>query len=459
MRCEGSKTNGFFSLLKTHISILSYKDLRRKSKDLRPEIKKMDDSNFQDLLNNADNFELRRAVERLREGIFDPLGVRLLTKGEAKLNKVFDNGVKALDRDKSFHLCISGAYGQGKSHSLNYIKQRALAQNFVVSYVNLDPRQVPFHDFKDVYRALMEGMEFPNGQSSFITVWKTFARQWLAMPENSNKNCRDLIPEQIPHRFKAILTAMAQKNISIPSKKKKLKKHVRFKPLEFSWILKNALMGKNIPAWRLRSVFHYRGVSFYKENSLVCHEQDQYLAMVQGMAKLFQKIGFKGWILLFDEGESIVQTRITSRSKSYKLLDKIFYSEIKTPGFYPVFAFTNDFFTYIADEAYDRVRIKKNGKNGTPPIEIPYFNKNYNKVWENINIHILHDLSSKEWEALVNKLIFIHGRAYRWKPPVALMQSQMNLALSRLPGGEARLKLKSLVNHLDLAQQSQVMNA
>ncbi|RLB93887.1 MAG: hypothetical protein DRH26_02730 [Deltaproteobacteria bacterium] len=419
----------------------------------------MDDSIFQDLLNKADNFELRRAVERLREGLFDPLGVQLLTTGRAKLDKAFYSGVQDLDNDKPSHLCICGAYGQGKSHSLNYIKQNALAQNFVVSYVNLDPRQVPFHDFKDVYRALMAGMEFPNKKNSFVNVWKTFARQWLALSENRYKTLRDLIPEQIPHRFKSILAAMAQKNISIPPKKRKLKKHAGFKPREFSWILKNALMGKNIPAWRLSSVFYYRQVSFYKESSLICRNQDQYLAMVQGMAELLQKIGFKGWLLLFDEGESIVQTRITCRSKSYGLLNKIFYPETKKPGFYPVFAFTNDFFTFLADEAYDRVKIKKNAKNGTPPMQIPYFSKNYSNAWKNVNIHTLHDLSSKEWEALVNKLIFVHGAAYGWNPPVALMESQMNLALSGLPGVEARLKFKSLVNHLDLEQQSQVMNA
>jgi hypothetical protein len=417
----------------------------------------MSNLDFQALLNTAGgNFELRRVVERLREGLFDPLGVRLLTTGETKLNKVFYKGVKALERDKPSHLCICGAYGQGKSHSLNYIKQRALEQNFVVSYVNLDPRQVPFHDFKDVYRALMEAMKFPNGKNSFVNVWKTFVNEWLAMPENSKKSCRDLFPEEMPHRFKAILTALAQKNISIPVQKRKLKKHARFKPREFSWILKNALMGKNIPAWRLRSVFHYRQVSFYKENSLVCKNQDQYLAMVQGLAKLFQKIGFKGWLVLFDEGESIVQTRITSRSKSYKLLNKIFYPEIKTSGFYPVFAFTNDFFTCLADEAYDRVRIKKNSKNGTPPIKIPYFNKNYSRVWENINIYRLHDLSSGEWESLIHKLIAVHASAYKWQPPVTLIQRQMSRELSKLSGVEARLKLKFLVNHLDLEQQRKV---
>ncbi|WP_457552782.1 BREX system ATP-binding domain-containing protein [Desulfobacula sp.] len=416
----------------------------------------MADVDFPVLLNNAGNFELRRVVERLREGLFDPLGVQLLSTGEAKLNKIFNKGAACLSTDKPSHLCVCGAYGQGKSHSLNYIKQRALNHNFVVSYVNLDPRQVPFHNFKDVYRALMEAMTFPKGQQSFVNIWKDFVKKWQTRPENSNKMIQDLIPDQIPHRFKSILTAIAQKNLIIPAQKRKLKKHTRFKPRSFSWVLQNALMGKDIPVFRLRAAFYYRGVSFYKENSLVCNKHDQYLAMIYGMAELFQKIGFNGWIVLFDEGESIVQTRITCRSKSYELLDKMFCPKTKNCGFYPVFAFTNEFFTCIADEEYDRVKIKNNGKNGTPLIKIPYFNKNYGRAWENLNIYKLHDLSPKEWETLIRKLILIHAGAYQWKPPVDLMQSQMNLKLSRLSGVEARLKLKFLVNHLDIEQQQKV---
>ena len=418
---------------------------------------KMGDLNFQALLNNTGDFELRRTVERLREGLFDFLGVRLLTTGEAKLNKVFHEGVNSLEKDKPYHLCICGAYGQGKSHSLNYIKQQALGLNFVVSYINLDPRQVPFHNLQGVYRALMKSMNFSDPKKSFVNVWKTFVNKWSALPENSKKSCSDLIPEQIPHRFRAILTAIAQENISISPKKRKLKKYAGFKPEEFSWILENALMGKNIPAWRLRSVFHYRRVSFYKKRSLACDDQNQYLAMVCGMAELFRNIGFKGWLVLFDEGESIIQTRITSRSKSYDFLNKIFYPETPAYGFYPVFAFTNDFFTCLADEAYDRVMIKKNGKNGDPPIEIPYFNINYSKEWENINIYTLHDISSKEWKTLIDKLILIHAGVYKWDPPAALMQSEMRLALSKLSGVEARLRLKFLVNHLDLAQQDNLI--
>lgn len=417
----------------------------------------MYDSNFQTKINRAGNFKLRRAVERLRDGLFDPLGIKLLTMGEAKLNQAFDRGVKILDKGKSSHLCICGAYGQGKSHSLNYIKQRALDQNFVVSYINLDPREIPFHKFKDVYRELMERINFPN-QETFVNVWKTSVTEWLSLPENRKKTCADLIPNNIPHRFKAILTAMAQKNISIPNGKKKLKKHAGFKPREFPWVLKNALMGKEFPAWRLRPAFYYRQVSFYKKHSLICKSDNQYLDMVQGMAELFRKIGFKGWVILFDEGESITQARITSRSKSYKLLNKIFSTKNDAGGFYPVFAFTHDFFTQVADEDYDRVKIKTKINNSVQSQEeIPYFDKNYNAAWEKINIHNLQNLSSKEWKLLTKKLIFLHAGAYNWQPSATVLEKEMNRELSKYGSTEARLKLKLLVNHLDIVHQKQVL--
>ncbi|MFH1076694.1 MAG: hypothetical protein V1753_07660 [Pseudomonadota bacterium] len=39
----------------------------------------MDKSQFDQLLENADNFKLRRTVERLREGLFDPFGEQMGT--------------------------------------------------------------------------------------------------------------------------------------------------------------------------------------------------------------------------------------------------------------------------------------------------------------------------------------------------------------------------------------------
>nr|WP_319491280.1 BREX system ATP-binding domain-containing protein [uncultured Desulfobacter sp.] len=414
----------------------------------------MDETAFNDQINGTPNFYLRRAVERLREGLFDPLGVQWLTSGEEKLNQLFDRGAAALDKGTPHHLCVCGAYGQGKSHSLTYLKQRALAHNFVVSYINLDPRQIPFHDFKAVYRALMGAMVFPNGEAGPAQVWKQFAAQWLARPKNQDKSINDFIPGDMPHRFRAILAAMAHKNMEIAANKRNLKKHARFQPRSFAWTLKNALMGKEIPAHKLAAVFHYREVPFYKGHSLVCREPREYLAMVKGLAGLFKKMGYRGWALLFDEGESIGQTHITSRSKSYDLLHEIFCPNRPAPGFYPVFAFTHDFFTLVESELWDRTR-KPGGRRKTDrPIEdIPCFARNFHKAWKNINIHSLQDLSPDEWEVLMAKLKILHGRAYGWEPESEKPAREMRQLLSKNKGAESRMKLRLLVNHLDLEQQ------
>lgn len=426
----------------------------------------MDDFKFENGVAGGSNFELRRAVERLREGLFDPLGVQLLTSGGAKLDMLFDKGMTSLDKNNPSHLCICGAYGQGKSHSLTYIKQRALDENFVVSHMNLDPRQVPFHNFQAVYRAVMAGMEFPQGEKSIVPVWKQGVEKWLSLPKNSHKTCLDLIPRDMPHRFKAILAALASPNIALSARKKKLKKHARFKPREFPWILKNALLGKDIPAWRLSAAFQYRQVSFYKDHSLVCKEPVWYLDMVKALAALFQNLGFKGWVILFDEGESIGQTRITSRSKSYELLHRMFCPKTPSNGFYPVFAFTHDFFSLISQETYDRIRILKGRKNGSSlPLELPLFKRDYHMAWKDITMHTLHDLSAAEWKILIHKLIVLHARAYGWTPGapgmdvVDVMEKEMEKMLSRHAGAEPRLKLRLLVTHLDLEQQKEVVDA
>lgn len=414
----------------------------------------MDENAFHNQINGTPNFYLRRAVERLREGLFDPLGVQWLTSGEEKLNQIFDRGAAALDKGTSHHLCVCGAYGQGKSHSLTYLKQRALAHNFVVSYINLDPRQIPFHDFKAVYRALMGAMVFPNGEAGPAQVWQQSAAQWLTRPENKDKSIDDFIPRDMPHRFRAILAAMAHKNMAIAANKRTLKKHARFQPRSFAWTLKNALLGKDIPAHKLAAVFHYREVPFYKEHSLVCREPKEYLAMVKGLAGLFKEMGYGGWVLLFDEGESIGQTRITSRSKSYDLLHEIFCPDSSAPGFYPVFAFTHDFFTLVESEPWDRTR-KPGGRRKTdqPIEEIPCFTRNYHKAWQRINIHSLQDLSPGEWEQLMAKLKILHGRAYDWEPEAEKQIPEMRQLLSRNKGAESRMKLRLLVNQLDLEQQ------
>lgn len=400
----------------------------------------MEMNEFSRLLENSDNFKLRRAVERLRDGLFDPFGVQLLTAREAQLNKVFDKGVQALFSNKSPHLCVCGSYGQGKSHSLAYIRERALGQGFVTSQINLDPREIPFHDFRQVYRALVSQIRFPGSDDTLVQCWKSRA----------GEQTTDIIPDSMPHFFKAVLTALAQKNMALSKKKRGLKKHVTFRPREFPWLLANALKGESLPLYRLRHALKYRQVSFYKDASLVCKGWEPYFQVVCSLAEMFQNIGFKGWVLLFDEGESIGQRPVNIRRKSYTILDRFFSPATVLPGLYPIFAFTDDFFMQVRGEDYERVDTRQEQ-------QYPYFEKNFGQAWHNLNLHHLHDLSAKDWQNLTAKLIRMHAKAYAWEPTEKEIAGKIAEVVPATGGQDTRLKIKGLIDQLDLGQQEIVL--
>lgn len=402
--------------------------------------------NFPELLESADNFKLRRAVERLRDGLFDPFGVRLLTAHETQLNQAFDLGVQALEQNRSTHLCILGPYGQGKSHSLTYLNQRALDQGFVTSQINLDPREIPFHDFRQVYRALVSQIRFPDSDVSLVQWWKKWAAEQKIGAENGSGKMPAVIPESMPHFFKTVLTALTQKNRDLSPRQKKQKQHVGFRPREFPWLLANALNGVPLPVHRLRPALKYRQVSFYKEASLACKGWEPWFQAVCALAAMFKNLGFKGWVVLFDEGESIVQRSVSMRRKSYAILDRIFLPFSPHSGFYPVFAFTDDFFSRVQSEDYDRIKVR-GGQ------ECPYFDRNYAQAWRQLRIHRLHELTEPEWEALIGKLIQLHSRAYGWQPPENETRRKMDEVMAITGSRDARLKIKALINQLDIMQQ------
>ena len=402
---------------------------------------------FVQMLDVEGDFHIRRAVERLRDGLFDPVAVRLLTAHEDRLNRAVDAGFRAVDSGRAPHLCVCGAYGQGKSHSLTYIQDRALREQFVTSMVNLDPREVPFHNFREVYRVLMANLRLPDPEESLIGQW----RAWVAEQGDGGENgVADLLPTEMPHLFRSVLTGMAQETVSLSPRQRRTKKHASYRPRAFPYLLSRALMGEVVSVFRLRHALKYRQVDFYMDASLTCRGPEPYLQMIQALAQLFRKMGYRGWVVLFDEGESISQTRITCRSRSYGVLDRMFRPAPEVRGLFPVFAFTEEFFQQVQEEDYDRVRVR-NGE------EIPYFEMVYADAWKKLKRYPLQDLSPGEWEALAERLIGLHARAYQWRPPQARVRRELAERLERMQGQETRYKLKALVDQMDLAHQARVL--
>ncbi len=345
---------------------------------------------------------------------------------------------------------ICGSYGQGKSHSLNYLRQKALEKGFVTSMINLDPREIPFYNFRLVYQALISQIQFPNMETSLMKVWKNWIKEKKPEWKNNGRSPLKYIPKEMPHYFKTVLTALAHENMKLTKRQKKAKKHAAYKPREFPHILSNALNGSSVPVYRLRQVLKYRHVDCYKDASLACRGWEPYFQTVLSMPALFQKMGFNGWVILFDEGESISQMNVNARSKSYEILNQMFNAKNYIPGFYPIFAFTDDFFMQVESEDYDRVRIRKE-------VEYPYFAANYANAWKGLNKYFLNDLAAKEWQALSEKLSVLHAKAYNWQPDYNKINTDLAECLSKSKGRDARLRVKALVNQLDLAYQDTIL--
>ena len=375
-----------------------------------------------------DRLSLRRAVERLRDGLFDSVAVEQLTVEEDQIKHVFAKNLKALEKGKSDHLCICGSYGQGKSHTITYLNQLALRQGYATSIVQLDVREVPLHQFSAVYQSMMHKLALPDGKK-FTDAWKTWAE----------KNSLAVL-DSMPHRFRMVLKAMLCKSKKLSTKESSSKKHQNYRPKEYGYWLEQALMGSNVPAADLKSVFKYREVEGYRSHSLTCRGNDPYIQMVQSLGIVLREMGYKGLLLFFDEAESVAQGRVSHRVKSYSILDQFFQSGSSV---FPLFAFTDDFFEQAQRESYDDDR--------------KIFPKNYAEAWRNLNILRLQDFSARGWSSLLDRLLQLYSQAYQIElsPHV---RGSLHSFLEKLEVQETRFKLKALVHKLDIETQHILLN-
>ena len=389
--------------------------------------------------------QLRRVLERLREGLYDPLAVRLLTADRDELEARLRRDLVEVDAGTGAHLCVCGAYGQGKSHTLAYVKEAALQQGYAVSAINLDPREVPLHRFRQVYRALLQALTLPQAQEgaamymSCIDAWSAWARAQPLASEDRARALAALLPADMPHVFKAILVALAQPTQEVPSRRQQTTPYADFRPADISWTLQHALQGEFIPVAHVRAALKSRQVSFYRDASLALQGDEPFLRMVLALPQLFRRLGYRGWVALFDEGEAISQVRRPMRARSYRILHHLLYPASPPQGFYPVFAFTPDFFQRLQEEDY----------------RLPEFDRDYAQVWRQLSTYQLRGLSLADWRELCHPLMAVHATAYGWHADREHLLPLLTAHLHTLPLQDPRSTFKALVDELDQVQQQE----
>ena len=139
-------------------------------------------------IDTSGNSENKKIVEAFRLGIVPGFAVQDITVGREKEIKEVE---KWLAKD-SESLMIIGQYGQGKSHIIRYIREKALEQGYLVGYCDIGA-EANMHKPRSVFNTLMKSLEFRykdgkknNDISSFLKSYAVFASK-KGIGENISK--------------------------------------------------------------------------------------------------------------------------------------------------------------------------------------------------------------------------------------------------------------------------------
>lgn len=265
-------------------------------------------------------YEARSVIGALRRGVPPRMGIETLTVGLTDELAGIKTLLATVTAINGATQCIEGDFGEGKSHLLSLIKERALAENWLVGRITLDRRHTTLASLGDVFRKSMAGLQAPGGLPG-DGLWHLLQR-WAGVSKRIGVNAvyRTGMPSRLFHDLQCWL------------KTDDLGLHNR---------LLESITGANILSSHHRLTYRQAG---YIVNEAVTFRAADVIPAWQAVANIARISGYRGLVLLFDEVESQVDLTLPSRLKAYGFLRQILQSP--PPGVAAFLAFTPAFFNF-----------------------------------------------------------------------------------------------------------------
>ena len=290
--------------------------------------------------------DFRRALEALRNGVPNHDAVSVMGCSQSAVEQRFitqlDSAKGELAKGKQVPgLLVSGGFGSGKSHLLEYLEHLALKRNFLCSRVVIS-KETPLYDPVKVCRAAIDSAIVPKrtGQAvqeislKFQENSKSYAdfEKWCGQENKLNSlfPATLLLHERLqgdPETIEKIVAFWSGERVAVSDVRTALKKvacDTMFK-LKKSKLAELALQ---------RFLF---------------------------VPRLAIGGGYQGWVLLLDEVELVGRYSIMQRAKSYAELARWMgaLTGEQYPGLITVAAITDDFASAVLDEKGDRDSIRE----------------------------------------------------------------------------------------------------
>ena len=348
----------------------------------------------------------RRAIEALRAGV--PNRDAVISLGTAhgdieqrfreQLNQAKEAGTAGLNPSG---FLVAGNFGSGKSHLLEYLKQLALTENFVVSKVVVS-KETPLYDPAKLFRAAISSAIVPRRRGAALA-------EVAAQLDPDSRAYRDFYewitgPEcDLSQRFAATVF---------------LHQRAREQDLEVVERILSFWAGDQFDATAVKNALKELGqrVAFRFEKA---NSASLALQRFRFAPRLMMAAGYNGWVLLVDEVELIGRYSVKHRGKSYAAVAR-WSGNLKGegyPGLTSVLAITTDFERAVIDEKNDRIvapaKLRTSARE-TDQLTASQAEKGMQIIGKAVKLAMP---SPVIVAATYDRVRALHAAAYGWQPP------------------------------------------
>lgn len=258
------------------------------------------------------NLNWERILSSLRDGVTSDEDMEFLEVGRDYEVREFEKIIVSLkNSDKSVTKFIDGDYGDGKTFFLKVINEKTNNLNFVVSSVVVNPYN-PFYKLDLLYQDILRQISSKKA-NSFVSI----VNRWIT---GLNRKASNKYPDDIPRQQKFVeenINDVLNKVKGInPTFVRVIKKFYEFSKGPKSNIAEEGLFwlcGENIES----SVKREFGIQGTIDNSNA-------LNYIKTLSIFFKAIGYSGFVILFDECETIMDYPQSSLQSTYNIIRDIY---------------------------------------------------------------------------------------------------------------------------------------
>ena len=311
-----------------------------------------------------DRATAERVIEQLRYGVPPPEHVRAFTVGRgAQLHALEESLGHPSDDDKGSALLVKANYGSGKSHLLKVVREIALEAGYAVSLVVIDAQGgVRFNRMDTIFGAICRELEIrKQNQKGVGALLNAFVGATPAQMSLEMRRIRERISSNGKWDLSDYLKSPAL-YVALRAWVHSEVQHVRDRVQD--WLVnpqnyraqRKLLYGELVE--NLRSAFRdpRRDWQFYADDVFAFHTSGHRQAWdaLTDFHVLARAAGLRGFVLLFDEFEDVIQNLNRRNMQEAAFLNLFrFFDGDRFPGM-SYFAVTPDFVVKCKTELIER---------------------------------------------------------------------------------------------------------